>query len=168
MPRVPDAAEQRRQFLALPFDERREVLRAASRGQPVTRRKLAVHAVALAQRQQRTWRRLWLAGPLVGLTQINLGWQAALSSALISTLTMALVARFWWGRARRAELVNLALTNEGRKAGGKRSGTSGTAGSRNGGKSGGRAGKGDARTKRDTGGRGDTGGKGGTKGRRRS
>ncbi|WP_157042030.1 hypothetical protein [Nitriliruptor alkaliphilus] len=100
---------QRRAFAALPFAQRRAVVRAVSRGRAVEDRKLAVHAVVVARRQQRLWRWLWLTGPLIGLTQLNLGWEGALVAALISTVTMALLARFWLVRAQRAEASNLEL-----------------------------------------------------------
>lgn len=103
------SARQRREFAALPFASRRAVARAVSRGRPVEDRTLALHAVVVARRQQQVWRWLWAAGPLIGLTQLGLGWQGAAVAALLSTVTMALLARYWLLRARRAERENLAL-----------------------------------------------------------
>jgi hypothetical protein len=105
-------ARQRREFAALPFASRRAVVRAVSRGRPVEDRKLAVHAVVVARRQQRLWRWLWITGPLIGLTQLTIGWEVALVAAVLSTVTMALLARFWLLRAQRAERDNLALVTK--------------------------------------------------------
>lgn len=102
-------ARQRREFAALPFASRRAVVRAVSRGRAVDDRELAGHAVLVARRQQRLWRWLWVTGPAIGLTQVPLGWPAAVAAVVISTLTMVLLARFWVLRARRAEAANLEL-----------------------------------------------------------
>jgi hypothetical protein len=107
--RSPETAALRREFAALPFASRRAVVRAVSRGRPVEDRGLAHHAVVVARRQQRLWRWLWLTGPLIGLTQITLGWQVAAVAMFVSTVTMALLARFWLLRAQRAERENLEL-----------------------------------------------------------
>lgn len=110
MPRgttTPDADGLRRDFAALPFADRREVARAVNRGRAVEDRKLAVFAVVTARRQQRLWRWMWLAGPLIGLTQIGVGWQGAVVAAVIATTVMGLLSRAWHGRAERAEHVNL-------------------------------------------------------------
>jgi hypothetical protein len=104
-----DADALRREFTALPFASRRAVVRAVSRGRPVEDRKLAVHAVVVARRQQRLWRWLWLTGPLIGLTQLTISWQTAVVAAVFSTVTMALLARFWLLRAQRAERANFEL-----------------------------------------------------------
>lgn len=102
----------RREFAALPFASRRAVVRAVSRGRAVEERKLAVHAVVVARRQQRLWRWLWLTGPLIGLTQLTVSWQAAVVAAVVATATMALLARFWLLRAQRAERDNLELVSK--------------------------------------------------------
>lgn len=109
-------ARQRREFAALPFGTRRAVVRAVSRGRAVDDRKLALHAVVVARRQQQLWRWLWLTGPLIGLTQLSLGWVAVLVAAALSTVTMALLARFWLIRAQRAEAANLALVPKRQRA----------------------------------------------------
>jgi hypothetical protein len=107
--RSPEAAALRREFAALPYASRRAVVRAVSRGRPVEDRKLAHHAVVVARRQQRLWRWLWVTGPLIGLTQLPSGWEVAVVAVVVSTLTMALLARFWLLRAQRAERDNLEL-----------------------------------------------------------
>ncbi len=103
------AARQRAEFAALPFAARRAVVRAVNRGRAVEDRQLAVHAVVVARRQRRLWRWLWLTGPLIGASQLGLGWEVALVAALIATVTMVLLARFWVLRAERAEAANLEL-----------------------------------------------------------
>jgi hypothetical protein len=111
---IPDRDEHRRRFMALPFAERRAIVRAVNRGELVEKRKHAPLAVVVARRQQRIWRWGWLAGPLIGLTQLGIGWEAALVNAVIGTLLLGGLARFWYLRASRAEAANLALA-EGRK-----------------------------------------------------
>jgi hypothetical protein len=112
--RIPDKDEHRRRFMALSFAERRGIVRAVNRGQLVEVKKHAPLAVVVARRQQRIWRWGWVAGPLIGLFQLQIGWQEALINAIIGTLLLGGLARFWYLRAQRAELANLALA-EGRK-----------------------------------------------------
>jgi hypothetical protein len=109
-------ARQRREFAALPFAARRAVVRAVSRGRAVEDRKLAVHAVVVARRQQRLWRWLWVTGPLIGLTQIPLGLPVTVAAVVISTLTMVALSRFWVVRAERAERANLELVPKRQRA----------------------------------------------------
>jgi hypothetical protein len=116
-PDATDPTRLRREFAALPLGKRREVARSVSRGRAVEDRKLAVHAVVLARRQQRLWRWVWVAGPLIGVTQVGLGWQAAVAAIVVSTLTMGLLARYWFVRAARAETVNLELVPKRLRAG---------------------------------------------------
>lgn len=97
----------RREFATLPLSSRRAVARAVSRGRAVEDRKLAAYAVMIARRQQRLWRWMWLTGPAIGLTQIGGGAEAAIAAVVVSTVTMGLLARWWFVRARRAEMVNL-------------------------------------------------------------
>ncbi|MEX1177644.1 MAG: hypothetical protein WEB09_04205 [Nitriliruptor sp.] len=106
------ATRYRREFAGLPLASRRAIARAVSRGRTVEDRKLAVHAVLIARRQQRLWRWVWLAGPAIGVTQLGAGWQAAVVAVVISTLTMGLLARYWWLRARSAETANLELVSK--------------------------------------------------------
>jgi hypothetical protein len=108
--RAPDAADLdglRREFAALPLSSRRAVARAVSRGRAVEDRKLAAYAVLIARRQQRLWRWVWLTGPAIGLTQIGVGLEAAIAAIVVSTVTMGLLARWWYVRAKRAETANL-------------------------------------------------------------
>jgi hypothetical protein len=97
----------RREFASLPLSSRRAVARSVSRGRAVEDRKLAAYAVLIARRQQRLWRWMWLTGPAIGLTQLGVGLEAAIAAIIVSTVTMGLLARWWFVRARRAETVNL-------------------------------------------------------------
>ncbi len=117
MVRVPDPERHRREFGSLPLSERRAVARSVSRGRAVDNRKLAGHAVLVARRQARLWRYLWLLGPFMGLLQVRQGWQAVLTSGLLTTTMMALLSYWWYSRARRAEQANLALTTAGKRSG---------------------------------------------------
>jgi hypothetical protein len=112
--KIPDRDEHRRRFAALSFTERRAIVRAVNKGQLVDKRKHAPLAVVVARRQQRIWRWGWLAGPVIGLIQFPAGWEAAIVNALIGTLFLGGLARFWYLRAARAEAANLAMA-EGRK-----------------------------------------------------
>jgi hypothetical protein len=112
--RIPDKDEHRRRFAAMSFQERRAIVRAVNKGQLVDKRKHAPHAVVVARRQQRIWRWGWIAGPVIGLIQLPAGVEAALVNAVIGTLFLGGLARFWFVRAARAEAGNLALA-EGRK-----------------------------------------------------
>ncbi|GGI09509.1 hypothetical protein [Egicoccus halophilus] len=120
MVKIPDAAEHRRRFAALPLSERRAVVRAVNRGVAVDKRKHAPLAVVLARRQMRLWRWAWVCGAAIGAIGVVDGWQAMLVNALIGTTMLGLVGRHWFVRARRAEQANLALA-EGRGRGQKRS-----------------------------------------------
>lgn len=114
MAKIPDKAEHQRRFAALDVAQRRSIVRAVNRGQVVEVRKHAPLAVVLARRQQTLWRWAWLMGPAIGAFYLRGGWQLALANALLSTLVLGAVARFWYLRARRAEAANLALA-EGRR-----------------------------------------------------
>jgi hypothetical protein len=111
---IPDRDEHRRRFAALPFSERRAIMRAVNRGELVEKRKYAPLAVVLARRQLRIWRWGWLAGPAMGLLQLGIGLEAVILNAIVGTLLFGGLARFWYVRAARAEAANLALA-EGRK-----------------------------------------------------
>jgi hypothetical protein len=112
--KIPDREEHRRRFAALPFSERRGIIRAVNKGQLVEKRKHAPLAVVVARRQMRIWRWGWIAGPVIGLMQLGISVEAAIINAIIGTLTLGAIARFWYMRAARAEAANLALA-EGRK-----------------------------------------------------
>jgi hypothetical protein len=51
---------------------------------------------------------------VIGLMQLGISVEAAIINAIIGTLTLGAIARFWYVRAARAEAANLALA-EGRK-----------------------------------------------------
>ena len=107
MASIPDRNEHRRRFAALDVSERRTILKAVNKGQPVDKRKHAPLAVGVARQQQRFWRWAWVVGPLIGLVQLRAGWQAALVHGLVGTMVLATVCWFWVNRARRAEQTNL-------------------------------------------------------------
>lgn len=109
MSKLPDPTEHRRQFGSLTVSERRSVIRAVNRGAAVEKRKHAPLAVVIAQRQMRLWRYAWVLGGVVGFVAWSDGWQAVVVNALIGMLMFAIVGRYWFTRARRAEQANLAL-----------------------------------------------------------
>lgn len=116
MARIPDADTHRRDFAAMPFQQRRQVVSAVNRGREVTDPRLAGHAVIVARRQARLWRWAWVLGPAVGAFRLIDSVQAALLSATLSTLVLGLMSWWWFSRARRAEALNYALTVEGKRA----------------------------------------------------
>ena len=116
MPRVPDADTHRREFAALPFGRRRQVVSAVNRGRAVEDPKLAGHAVIVARRQARLWKYAWLLGPAVGAFRLLDSLAAAIVSASVSTFILGLMSWWWYSRAVRAEQENFALTTEGKRA----------------------------------------------------
>lgn len=128
MARVPDADTHRRDFAALPFAQRRQVVSAVNRGREVADPKLAGHAVLVARRQARLWRWAWLLGPAVGAFRLIDSLQAALVSSALSTGVLGLMSWWWFTRARRAEALNFALTTEGKRAARKKQGKAGKQG----------------------------------------
>ncbi len=111
-----DERRQRQQrFAQLDAVERRAIVKAVNRGNPVETRKHAPHAVHMAQRQMRFWRWSWLIGPAVGLIQIGqLGLLAAVINALLASAFLGAMSAFFYLRARRAEEANLALVDRRR------------------------------------------------------
>lgn len=109
MSKIPEPTEHRRQFGALTVSERRNVVRAVNRGVAVDKKKHAPLAVVIAQRQMRLWRFAWILGGAVGLVAMREGWQAVAVNSLIGMAMFAIVGRYWFTRARRAERANLAL-----------------------------------------------------------
>ena len=100
-----------RRFASLPTSERREIMRAVNRGTTVEQRRYAPLAVAVARRQQRFWRYVWLLGPLVGIVQIPfVDLAVVVGNGAASTLVLGLMSWFWYRRARRAERLNEDLT----------------------------------------------------------
>jgi hypothetical protein len=117
---IPDREEHRRRFAALDLTDRRTIVRAVNRGQPVDRRKLAPLAVGVARRQKRFWKYAWLVAPAVALAQVAfVPPEVVLMSGLISTLTLGVMSLFFYRRAARAEQSNLQLA-AGPSAAGRR------------------------------------------------
>ena len=109
--------ERQQRFARLDAVERRAIVKAVNRGNPVENRKHAPLAVHIAQRQMRFWKWSWLIGPAVGLIQINqLGWIAAVINALMASAFLGAMSAFFYLRARRAEEANLALSDRKRPA----------------------------------------------------
>lgn len=107
--------ERQQRFARLDATERRAIVKAVNRGNPVDNRKHAPLAVHMAQRQMRFWKWSWLIGPAVGLIQINqLGWVAAVINALLASAFLGAMSAFFYLRARRAEEANLALGDRSR------------------------------------------------------
>lgn len=107
--------ERQQRFARLDAGERRAIVKAVNRGNPVAIRKHAPLAVHIAQRQMRFWKWSWLIGPAVGLIQVNqLGWVAAVINALVASAFLGAMSGFFYLRARRAEVANLALSDRSR------------------------------------------------------
>jgi len=112
------AVQQR--FATLDSSERRAIVKAVNRGQPVDKRKHAPFAVHIAERQMRLWRWSWLIGPVVGLLQIGqLGLLPAIINALVASAFLGAMSAFFWIRARRSQQANLALADGKRAAAAK-------------------------------------------------
>lgn len=116
MAKIPDKAEHQRQFAGLETADRRAIIRAVNRGKAVDQRKLAPLAVGVARRQRKFWRVAWLLGPLVGLTSLfaEADLVASLMNSAVATAALGLMAWFWYSRARRAEALNLELSQSRR------------------------------------------------------
>jgi hypothetical protein len=106
---IPDRDEHRRRWSALGMADRRRIMRAVNRGEPVADRREALLAVPLARQQQRFWRRAWLIGPLLSLVFAGQGWQTVVANALVASLILGLMSLFWLRRATRSEHANLRL-----------------------------------------------------------
>jgi Flp pilus assembly protein TadB len=110
--RLPDKAEHQRRFAALEFSQRRQVVKAVNQGRALEDRKLAILAVGMARRQQRFWKWAWVIAPAVGAVQL---WfvpvEQVLVNLLVATIGLALLAGFWYRKARRAETLNLAVVD---------------------------------------------------------
>lgn len=116
MAKIPDKAEHQRQFAGLEVADRRAIIRSVNRGKAVDQRKLAPLAVGVARRQQKFWRVAWVLGPLIGLTSLfgNADLTVALMNVGIATVSLGLMSWFWYSRARRAEALNLELSQSRR------------------------------------------------------
>jgi hypothetical protein len=113
---IPGKIESQRRFTQLPVSERRAILKAVNRGQQVGDRKHAAMAVWIARRQARFWKFAWLIGPVIAVVQFLLGStpEQVLVNAGAATAFLLLLSAFWLRRARRAEMLNLAIA-EGQK-----------------------------------------------------
>lgn len=107
MARIPDKDEFRRIWDGLEFSDRRVVMRAVARGQPLRKRSFARLAVLRARQQQTYWRWAWLLAPAVALFAIPQGWAVVAVQAALLTLLMGGFARWRWLRAAAAEKANL-------------------------------------------------------------
>lgn len=117
---IPDRDEHRRRFTALDLADRRIIVRAVNRGEPVDKRKLAPLAVGVARRQMRFWKFAWLLAPAFAVIQyFFVPIELVLMSAIISTLTLAAMSWYFYRRAARAEQRNLELA-AGPSASGRR------------------------------------------------
>lgn len=102
--------DRQRRFATLSGPERRAIVRSVNRGVPVEHRKHAEHAVHIALRQRRFWSVSWLIGPVVGIAQIaQLGWQVAVTNAVVAALALGAMSLFFHRRASRALEANVAL-----------------------------------------------------------
>lgn len=119
MARMPDKRENQRHFASLEPAQRRAIIKAVNRGQPVEVRKHAPLAVGLAQRQKRFWKYSWLLGPALAVLQAA---TVSIEVGLVNggVVTLGLLGVSWWfgTRASRAETLNREIA-EGRKAPGR-------------------------------------------------
>lgn len=107
MARIPDKETYQRAWSQMSFRQRREILRAVGRGQPMRRRKDARLAVATARNQQRYWKFAWLMAPAVALVALP-DWAAVAVQAVLLTTIMGGFAWHRIRRARQAEEANIA------------------------------------------------------------
>ncbi len=102
--------ELQQQFADVTTDQRRAIVRAVNRGQPVENRRHAPLAVMIAQRQIRFWRWAWLIAPALGIGQLFVAEpQVALMNGLFGTMVLGTLAWFWMRRARQSMDANAAL-----------------------------------------------------------
>ncbi|MEX0868781.1 MAG: hypothetical protein WD011_03835 [Nitriliruptoraceae bacterium] len=99
------------EFAALPATERREIVRQVNRGEPVTVRRHAPLAIAVAERQVRFWKYAWLLGPVLAVVQLLISDEpiVALSNGLLGTLVLGGFSYFWIRRAQRSVRANAAI-----------------------------------------------------------
>ncbi|MCC5950370.1 MAG: hypothetical protein JJT89_18105 [Nitriliruptoraceae bacterium] len=122
MAEIPGKAESQREFTTLSSPDRRLIIRAVNKGQPVDNRRHAHMAVWIARRQVRFWRYAWFIGPMIGVAQLFTGLtpEQVLVNAGGATAFLLLLSAFWTRRARRAEVLNLELAQKGRRRAKKR------------------------------------------------
>lgn len=107
-----DARRLNERFSMLDRQERRAIVRAVNRGEAMTKKRDAELAIGVARRQQRFWKRAWLLGPAIAVVQVlatPIGWLEGLLLAAWGAVLLGMMAAWWWTRARRAELLNLAM-----------------------------------------------------------
>ncbi len=107
-----DARRLNERFSMLDRQERRAIVRAVNRGEAMTKKRDAELAIGVARRQQRFWKRAWLLGPAIAVVQVlatPIGWMEGLLLAAWGAVLLGMMAAWWWTRARRAELLNLAV-----------------------------------------------------------
>ncbi len=107
-----DARRLNERFSMLDRQERRAIVRAVNRGEAMTKKRDAELAIGVARRQQRFWKRAWLLGPAIAVVQVlatPIGWMEGLLLAAWGAVLLGMMAAWWWTRARRAELLNLAM-----------------------------------------------------------
>lgn len=107
MASIPDKETFQHAWDELDFGDRRIVMRAVSRGEPLRKRTFARMAVVRARQQQTYWRWAWLLAPAVALFSIGQGWVVVVVQALLLTLAMGGFARWRFTRAARAEQANI-------------------------------------------------------------
>lgn len=93
--------------------DRRRILRAVNRAQPLDDPAEAALAVVFAQRQRRLWRRWWFVIPTVGaLFAFPLGLEAVVGNLVAGLALVGLLAVFFIWRANRALAANRAVVEE--------------------------------------------------------
>lgn len=107
-----DARRLNERFSMLDRRERRAIVRAVNRGEVMAKKRDAELAIGVARRQQRFWKRAWLLGPAIAVVQVlvtPISWREGLLLAAWGSVLLGMMAAWWWTRARRAELLNLAV-----------------------------------------------------------
>jgi hypothetical protein len=102
--------------------DRRRIMRAVNRLEPLADPAEAALAVFFARRQRRMWTRFGWVYPLIpALVALPRGWQAvAVNAAVGAVLVVAIGAAFVW-RARRSEQIQLEVVHAAQRR--KRSGS---------------------------------------------
>lgn len=104
--KVPSREEHLRLWQALPYKDRRRMLKAVNRGHGMDDRKEARIGVGVARQQQAYWRWAWVIGPLIGLVRVP-EWSMVVVTALLGTALMVPFSIVRMRRARHAEQANL-------------------------------------------------------------
>ncbi|MFN2556311.1 MAG: hypothetical protein ABR592_05465 [Nitriliruptorales bacterium] len=114
-PAIPEGEARRVAWARLQGADRRRIVRAVNRAQPLRDPHEAALAVGVAQKQQRFWRKGWIVGPLVaGVLFANRGWWALVLNLAMATLLFGLMAYLFYRRAQRAEAANRAVVQAAR------------------------------------------------------